>query len=358
MSSVETQGNKLVIVNASGRRIGARLRICEYCGDEKIIAAQSKSNTCRPCVLKNINKDKMLKPHEVYTNSKGNRCRGVLRKCEQCGTEKMVQASTARKLCVKCAANQRPNCIPENDPIIIQRGRKRRTKEIKCKTCKQEFLTRIDAMNKSGECRKCSPMTVMLKKIKGVFGKDLPAYGTGLGIYQRICKEKHGDKCLSCEKTQNIHIHHIDCDRTNNDISNLIPLCPSCHKRIHFKLNDGMSHEEASEYVKTNKVSPRYDKKSSYVSKLSSETRNTCKICSESQKRIEVHHIDQNRQNNEISNLLPLCVSCHRLIHYRLKDGLSHDKAFRVVQEMHRSGKHQILPPLIVESNEISKGDH
>lgn len=41
------------------------------------------------------------------------------------------------------------------------------------------------------------------------------------------------------------HIHHIDRDRTNNDIDNLIPLCQWCHECIHHgwpvELSDGRS---------------------------------------------------------------------------------------------------------------------
>lgn len=31
-------------------------------------------------------------------------------------------------------------------------------------------------------------------------------------------------------------IHHIDTDRSNNDLSNLMLLCRQCHKRLHNKI--------------------------------------------------------------------------------------------------------------------------
>lgn len=34
---------------------------------------------------------------------------------------------------------------------------------------------------------------------------------------------------------------------------------------------------------------------------------------------IEVHHIDKNPRNNEISNLLLLCKDCHRAIHKAMR---------------------------------------
>lgn len=41
----------------------------------------------------------------------------------------------------------------------------------------------------------------------------------------------------------------------------------------------------------------------------------TCQICrknvEESKIKLDVHHIDYNKKNNNPSNLIPLCVSCH-----------------------------------------------
>lgn len=41
--------------------------------------------------------------------------------------------------------------------------------------------------------------------------------------------------CEKCGLFQNIHIHHKDEDRKNNNISNLQALCRSCHISLHSK---------------------------------------------------------------------------------------------------------------------------
>lgn len=58
----------------------------------------------------------------------------------------------------------------------------------------------------------------------------------------RILKEdtckyiKHRkDACEICGSTNNIDVHHLDCNRANNDPKNLITLCQSCHMRVHSK---------------------------------------------------------------------------------------------------------------------------
>ncbi|MFH1940707.1 MAG: hypothetical protein ABIL68_01285 [bacterium] len=46
-----------------------------------------------------------------------------------------------------------------------------------------------------------------------------------------LWSERH---CCFCGKacSTNIEIHHIDCDHSNNDEDNLIPLCFDCHGEL------------------------------------------------------------------------------------------------------------------------------
>jgi 5-methylcytosine-specific restriction endonuclease McrA len=39
----------------------------------------------------------------------------------------------------------------------------------------------------------------------------------------------HGILCQNCNKQEFEHIHHIDNDHSNNDFSNLMLLCVTCH---------------------------------------------------------------------------------------------------------------------------------
>lgn len=46
--------------------------------------------------------------------------------------------------------------------------------------------------------------------------------------------EEHGRDCDVCGETKDdIEIHHIDGDPTNNQLSNLAPVCNDCHNDIH-----------------------------------------------------------------------------------------------------------------------------
>jgi len=47
-------------------------------------------------------------------------------------------------------------------------------------------------------------------------------------------KERDGNKCSICERTTNLHVHHIIPRSVggSNDLKNLITLCSGCHRSI------------------------------------------------------------------------------------------------------------------------------
>ena len=53
--------------------------------------------------------------------------------------------------------------------------------------------------------------------------------------YRERCINKKGEKCEICGNGEKIEVHHIDGDRYNNVIENLIPVCHECHNKIHTR---------------------------------------------------------------------------------------------------------------------------
>lgn len=51
--------------------------------------------------------------------------------------------------------------------------------------------------------------------------------------YREKCFRYKNRECAACDATENIDVHHIDGDRTNNAIDNLEPLCEDCHTEVH-----------------------------------------------------------------------------------------------------------------------------
>ena len=46
-------------------------------------------------------------------------------------------------------------------------------------------------------------------------------------------KKHFGDTCIFCNSERQ-HYHHLDLNNKNNSKQNLIGLCSSCHKKIHY----------------------------------------------------------------------------------------------------------------------------
>ena len=51
----------------------------------------------------------------------------------------------------------------------------------------------------------------------------------GIQTYRKAKK----DCCEKCGSIKNLLVHHLDENRHNNDVSNLITLCKSCHQALH-----------------------------------------------------------------------------------------------------------------------------
>lgn len=66
--------------------------------------------------------------------------------------------------------------------------------------------------------------------------------GSSVKAYRRKALKFYGEKCQTCgydKFPQILHVHHKDCNRTNNSIENLTVLCPNCHAETHVKNDSG-----------------------------------------------------------------------------------------------------------------------
>lgn len=63
----------------------------------------------------------------------------------------------------------------------------------------------------------------------------------GIQTYRRAKKTK----CEWCGSTNNLLVHHLDENRYNNNIDNLITLCKRCHQNLHTKRNITTGRYEA-----------------------------------------------------------------------------------------------------------------
>jgi hypothetical protein len=60
----------------------------------------------------------------------------------------------------------------------------------------------------------------------------------GKAKYVKICFRYHKKKCVCCNETNVVEVHHYDGNKNNNDPENLIPLCPTHHQYWHSKFRN------------------------------------------------------------------------------------------------------------------------
>ena len=128
-------------------------------------------------------------------------------------------------------------------------------------------------------------------------------FPTETGI--KICQELNiGNQLYVCSSYDKSGKKYGWSDDSIIDIRNKNKISQHDHIRIGFlsaEKNPGYTNGEYSKWLENSKKLP--DK---------------CDICSISNSRIEIHHKDGNRQNNELSNLQKLCPSHHKKEEYKL----------------------------------------
>lgn len=89
------------------------------------------------------------------------------------------------------------------------------------KTCSKECLSKLQKEQSRGE---------KSGNWKG---------GYSQAHYQRVRRELKEDKCESCGATdRRLDTHHLDRDKSNNALENIVVLCASCHAFLHYIEDD------------------------------------------------------------------------------------------------------------------------
>ncbi len=81
-----------------------------------------------------------------------------------------------------------------------------------------------------------------LEKFRMRIGTKSPNWKGGISSYssgwthslKKKIKLRDKNQCKLCNKRERLHVHHIDFTKSNHHPNNLITLCISCHRRIHF----------------------------------------------------------------------------------------------------------------------------
>ncbi|MDO8468064.1 MAG: hypothetical protein Q7S56_03920 [Nanoarchaeota archaeon] len=107
-------------------------------------------------------------------------------------------------------------------------------------------------LHAKGLCDGCYNSVFHLDKNKAWNKKKL--YGLDMDVYKKITSS-----CVLCEFNKIVDLHHLDENNKNNNLNNLVGLCPNHHKMLHdfryrkemlellkekgYKTSDNKNHE-------------------------------------------------------------------------------------------------------------------
>ena len=129
-------------------------------------------------------------------------------------------------------------------PLCKQKAREERNKihtvELQCAYCNKTFTRAKSKLenSKSGLYFCCREHKDLAQRLDSgeKFNKIRPEqYGIILTDYREAAFRKYKHKCAICnwdEDEDVLEVHHINYNHQDNNIDNLIILCPICHKKL------------------------------------------------------------------------------------------------------------------------------
>lgn len=134
-------------------------------------------------------------------------------------------------------------------PLCQQEDRTKTRVKVECAYCKQNFFVAPSKLDKSKSglyfcCREHKDLAQRIDSGQEFDIMRPTHYGTKVKDYRQIAFSTYEHKCSACgwnEDERILEVHHIDSNRENNEIDNLVILCPTCHRKItlhYYKLID------------------------------------------------------------------------------------------------------------------------
>lgn len=129
-------------------------------------------------------------------------------------------------------------------PICSEEQKNERLKDsrekVKCAYCGKEFVLSKSKAEKSKSgfhfcCREHKDLAQTIDFGLKEIWPDHYAECTSVYNYRKKAFREYPNKCSVCGWNEDIDIlevHHIDEDRENNELDNLIILCPICHRKL------------------------------------------------------------------------------------------------------------------------------
>lgn len=162
----------------------------------------------------------------------------IARNCDFCQQEYQAEPRYLNRgqgiyCSISCSNKHRVSLKPKPEPNAF------------CSYCNTPFYHAPSKKrnSKSGLHFCCREHKDLAQRIGGI-REIMPAhYGVSTSSnYRRKALRELSNSCARCgwnKIPEILEVNHIDCDRSNNDLSNLEILCPNCHAQYHFETKTG-----------------------------------------------------------------------------------------------------------------------
>lgn len=215
-----------------------------------------KSRVCAQCSSGFI----ATAPHQKFCTEK---CKTAAH-----NTKKQELLNATTRCCIGCAAEYHPTSVDQKFCSLSCAGQTPAPcdRTLVCVDCAASF-----SFAGRGRCLRCPPCrrrntSARVMKSRWLRSGGMVAIGVGSGGNQRgsrnsqspgfvpsgvspsvhvaICTAAHGSVCLVCG-WERVDVHHIDRNPANNEVWNLVPLCPNHHDLVHVHLDKGVESYQA-----------------------------------------------------------------------------------------------------------------
>ena len=250
------------------------IKICKQCGKEFKVFSYRK-NTAMFCSYSCAAKSRIGKDAGNWQGGK------IKKECKECGEKfEVIPARKNRKFCSRDCYDKwhSENMIGENAPNW-QGGK---IEIIECQECNKKFEVKLYNNDRKycshkcywkamegerrhnskikKECYECGEEFEAYESQdrkycsyecywKATKGKNAPTWEGGISFepygvefnedLKEVIRNRDRRKCQICDKTElekgeKLSVHHIDYDKKNNELGNLISLCRECHGKTSF----------------------------------------------------------------------------------------------------------------------------
>lgn len=130
-----------------------------------------------------------------------------------------------------------PFCKEEDKNKRFQDSRE----EVECAYCKKRFFKNKSSLNNSRSglyfcCREHKDLAQRVEfGLEEIWPEHYLGEGSTINTYRKVAFRNYKLECAICkwnEDSDILEVHHIDENRQNNELENLIILCPICHRKL------------------------------------------------------------------------------------------------------------------------------